>query len=342
MKAVRFHKYGDADELRFEEAPEPVPAAGEVLIRVRACAINHVDLDIREGTSRFPLPLPHTLGIEVAGNVAFAAASNGRWKVGDQVTVNFILYCRDCAPCRSGNDNICVQGKMLGVSLPGGYAEYVVAPVHCLRPIPPSLSYAQTAATQVAFGTSWHMLMTMGKLMAGETVLINSAGSGVGSAAVQIAKLVGARVLATVGSDAKREAVAQLGADAVLNHQKQNVMEEVRKHTDGRGVDLVYDHVGGETFRQSLECAAVCGRIVTCGAHAGEVVPLDIIPLFRKQIAVMGCYTSTSREIETVLGLAVTGKLKPVVHKVMPLAEAQKAHELIAARKHVGKVVLAP
>ena len=341
MKAVRFHEYGGADKLRFEDAPEPVPAAGEALIRVRACAINHVDLDIREGVSRFPLPLPHTLGIEVAGDVE-AAAANGRWKAGDRVTVNFILYCRDCAPCRSGKDNICVQRRMLGVSLPGGYAEYVVAPVHCLLPIPSSLSYDQAAATQVAFGTSWHMLMTMGKLAAGETVLINSAGSGVGSAAVQIARLAGARVLATVGSDAKRDAVARLGADAVFNHQKQNVVEEVRKHTDGRGVDLVYEHVGGETLRQSLECVAICGRVVTCGAHSGEVVPLDIIPLFRKQLALIGCYTSTSREIETVLGLAAQGKLKPVVHKVMPLAEAREAHEVIAGRQHVGKVVLVP
>lgn len=341
MKAVRFHEYGGADKLRFEDAPEPVPAAGEALIRVRACAINHVDLDIREGVSRFPLPLPHTLGIEVAGDVE-AAARNGRWKAGDRVTVNFILYCRDCAPCRSGKDNICVQRRMLGVSLPGGYAEYVVAPVHCLLPIPSSLSYDQAAATQVAFGTSWHMLMTRGKLAAGETVLINSAGSGVGSAAVQIARLAGARVLATVGSDAKRDAVARLGADAVFNHQKQNVVEEVRKHTDGRGVDLVYEHVGGETLRQSLECVAICGRVVTCGAHSGEVVPLDIIPLFRKQLALIGCYTSTSREIETVLGLAAQGKLKPVVHKVMPLAEARKAHEVIAGRQHVGKVVLVP
>ena len=342
MKAARFHQYGGPEVLRYEDAPDPKPQAGEVLIRVRACGINHVDLDLREGVSRFPLPLPHTLGIEVAGDVAAADPSGGRWKAGDRVTVNFVLYCRDCGPCRSGNNNICEERRMLGVGLPGGYAEYVLAPSHCLLPIPPAVSYEQAAATQVAFGTSWHMLITMGKLQPGETVLINSAGSGIGSAAVQIARFAGARVLATVGADEKREAVSKLGADVVLNHRTQDVPAEVQKLTGGRGVELVYEHVGGEIFRQSVECVAVCGRMVTCGAHAGEVVPFDIIPLFRKQIALLGCYTATSREIATVLAMVAEKKLTPVIYKVLPLTEARRAHELIATRQHVGKVILAP
>lgn len=340
MKAVRFHEHGSPGVLRYEDVPEPKPGAGEVLLRVRACGINHVDLDIREGVSRFPLPFPHTPGIEVAGEVAVPDRADARWKVGDRVTVNFILYCRHCVPCRSGQDNICEGRRMLGVGLPGGYAEYVVAPSHCLLPLPSGLSFEHAAAAQVAFGTSWHMLITMAKLTAGESVLINSAGSGIGSAAVQIAKLIGARVFATVGADAKKNAVRELGADEVWNHQTQNVVEEVRRATRGRGVEVVYEHVGGETFLRSLECVAVCGRVVTCGAHSGEVVPLDIIPLFRKQIALLGCYTATSREIDTVLALVGEGKLKPVIHGLFPLAEARQAHELIASRRHVGKVVL--
>lgn len=340
MKAVRFHEHGSPSVLRYEDASEPKPGPGEVLLRVRACGINHVDLDIREGVSRFPLPFPHTLGIEVAGEVAVPDRADTRWKAGDRVTVNFILYCRNCVPCRSGQDNICEGRKMLGVGLPGGYAEYVVAPSHCLLPLPAGLSYEHAAATQVAFGTSWHMLITMAKLTAGESVLINSAGSGIGSAAVQIAKLIGARVLATVGTNTKMEAIRKLGADEVWNYQTQNIIEEVRRATRSHGVEVVYEHVGGEILQQSLECVSVCGRIVTCGAHAGEVVPLDIIPLFRKQIALIGCYTATSREIDTALALVGEGKLTPVIHSILPLAEARQAHELIASRRHVGKVVL--
>jgi NADPH:quinone reductase-like Zn-dependent oxidoreductase len=340
VKAVRFHEHGSPIVLHYEDASEPKPGVGEVLLRVRACGINHVDLDIREGISRLPLTFPHTLGIEVAGDIAGPDHTYPRWKAGDRVTVNFILYCRNCAPCRSGQDNICEGRKMLGVGLPGGYADYVVVPSHCVVPLPDGLSYEHAAATQVAFGTSWHMLITMGKLTAGESVLINSAGSGIGSAAVQIAKLIGARVFATVGADAKKEAIRELGADEVWNHQTQNIIEEVHRATRGHGVEVVYEHVGGETFRQSLECVAVCGRIVTCGAHAGEVVPLDIIPLFRKQIALIGCYTATSREIDTVLALVGQGKLKPVIHSILPLAEARQAHEVIASRRNVGKVVL--
>ncbi len=342
MKATRFHEYGGPDKLRYEEVPDPVPSSGEVLVRVRACAVNHIDLDICAGTSRIPFSLPHTLGIEVAGEIAAVDSPAAQWKVGDRVTVNFVLYCGTCSACRAGNDNICETRQMMGVSVAGGYAEYVLAPARCLLPLPSNLSYEEAAATQVAFGTAWHMLIALGKLLPGETVLVNSAGSGVGSAAVQIAKLVGARVLATVGSDEKRAAVAELGADVVWNHQTQDVVAEVGKETAGRGVGLVFEHVGGEALRRSLQCVGVCGRIVTCGAHAGEVVPLDVVDLFRKQVAVIGCYTATSREIETVLGLVAAGKLKPVVYKVLPLAEAAQAHELMAARKQVGKIVLVP
>lgn len=341
MKAVRFHEYGGVDKLGYEEAPDPVPSADEVLIRVRACAVNHIDLDLREGTSRVPLRLPHTLGIEVAGEIA-ETADGGRWKVGDRVTVSFLLYCGACEMCRAGNDNICENRGMLGVTAPGGYAELVVAPARSVLALPAGLSYEDAAATQVAFGTSWHMLIAQGSLRPGETVLVNSAGSGVGSAAVQIAKLAGARAIATVGSNEKQEAVARLGADVVVNYQEQDIVEVVQAETGGRGADLVFEHVGGETLQKSLQSVAVCGRIVTCGAHGGEVVPMDIIELFRKQAALIGSYTATSREIQTVLGLVAEGKLRPVIHKVMPLAEAAAAHELIAARKQVGKIVLVP
>ena len=342
MKAVQFHGYGGPDKLSLEEVADPVAADDEVLIRVRACAVNHIDLDIREGTSRIPLTLPHTLGIEVAGEIAEPAKSGGRWTTGDPVTVSFLLHCGACATCRLGNDNICENRGMLGVTRPGGYAELVAAPARCVLALPKDMGYEGAAATQVAFGTAWHMLLAQGKLRPGETVLVNSAGSGVGSAAVQIAKLTGARVIATVGGDEKREAVAALGADLVLNYQKQDVVAEVQKETVGRGVELVFEHVGGEALQRSLQCVGVCGRIVTCGAHGGEVVPLDIVELFRKQAALLGSYTATSVELETVLALTAEGKLKPVIHEVLPLAAAARAHELIAARKQVGKIVLVP
>lgn len=342
MKAVRFHEYGGPDKLLYEDCPDPKPAAGEVLIRVRACAVNHIDLDLREGVSRIPLTLPHTVGIEVAGEIAATGDTDSPWKSGDRVTVSFLLHCGACPRCRGGNDNICDNRGMLGVTRPGGYAELVTAPARCVLPLPEGLDFEGAAATQVAFGTAWHMLLGLGKLQPRETVLVNSAGSGVGSAAVQIAKLVGARVIATVGSDEKRDAVADLGADEVLNYQKQDVVAEVEKQTGGAGVEVVFEHVGGEALQRSLKCVGVCGRIVTCGAHAGEVVEVDVIELFRKQAALLGSYTATSNELETVLALAAEGKLRPVIHEVMPLREAARAHELIAARKQVGKVVLAP
>lgn len=342
MKAVRFHEYGGPEKLQYEDVPDLVPGAQEVLIRVRACAVNHFDLDMRDGTSRIPLQLPHIPGIEVAGEVVSEGGSEGKWKPGDRVTVSFLLYCGHCRACRDGNDNICDNRGMLGLSASGGYAELVVAPSHCLRLLPANLSYEDAAATQVAFGTAWHMLLARAALQPGETVLVNSAGSGVGSAAVQIAKLTGARVIATVGSDEKRKAVESLGADVVINYRKQDLVKEVEKETGGHGADVVFEHVGGETLQKSLQAVAVCGRIVTCGAHGGEVVPFDVVELFRKQASLIGSYTATSRELEKVIALVGEGKLKPVIDEVMPLKDAVRAHEKIIARKQVGKIILVP
>ncbi|MBI3964071.1 MAG: zinc-binding dehydrogenase [Chloroflexi bacterium] len=342
MKAAQFHEYGGPEVLRYEDTADPVPLPSEALIRVRACGVNHVDLDHRAGTSRYPHRFPHILGYEMAGEVLQAAADGSGPAVGTPVLVPFLVPCRHCELCETGRDNLCPNAQRFGSNRPGGYAELTAAPAKELLPLPAGLSYEEAAALQLAFGTAWHMLLTRGRLRAGETVLVNAAGSGIGSAAVQIAKLAGARVIATAGSDAKLAAARDLGADEAVNYRESGWAAEIRRLTGGRGVDLVFEHVGGEIFTESLDALALDGRIAICGAHAGEVVSLDLIALFRLQAQLIGSRVYNSAELKTLLALVAAGKLRPVVFKAIPLAEAAEAHRLLDRREQFGKVVLVP
>jgi NADPH:quinone reductase-like Zn-dependent oxidoreductase len=342
MKVASFHKCGGPEVLVHEEAPKPAPRPGEALVRVRAVGINHVDLDHRAGTSRIPVKFPHILGREFAGEVAGLNGSS-EFKEGERVWVTCRIPCRKCELCLSGRDNLCIQEGYFGLDIPGGYAEYVCVPIANLNALPSTVSFENAAAAQIAFGTAWHVLVTRGFLQAGQTVLIQAAGSGIGSAAVQVARLAGAAaIVATASSEKKLEQAKALGATHLINYLKEDFAERVMAITGGRGVDVVMEHIGGEVFTKSLRCLARGGILVTVGAHAGEVVEFDIIPFFRKELRLAGSKNASVLELRKVMALVAEGKLKPIVHKAFPLAQAADAHRVVDSREFFGKVVLLP
>jgi NADPH:quinone reductase-like Zn-dependent oxidoreductase len=342
VKAVRFHEHGGREVLRLEDVPDPVVGPGEVLVRVRACALNHFDVDLRENLSRWPLELPWTLGIEFAGDVAALGPGVDGVAVGERVWVLHELACLACEHCLAGEDNLCTAAEMWSVQKPGGYAEYVAVPARAVFPLADHVSHDAAAAGQIVFTTAWHMLVTRGRLRAGETVLVSAAGSGVGHAAVQIAKLAGATVIATAGRDEKLAAARDDGADHTINYTEEDVTARALELTGGRGVDVVVEHIGGDQFGACLAALRKRGRLVTCGGHAGEVVAFDIIPFFRSEWEVIGSRTGTTAEIRTVMDLIAAGSLRPRIHAALPLAEAHEAHRMLEAREHFGKIVLNP
>jgi NADPH:quinone reductase-like Zn-dependent oxidoreductase len=342
VKAVVFHEFGGLDTLQLEEVLDPKPGQGEVLIDIGAAALNHLDVDIREGTSRFPVEPPFILGVEVVGRISEVGEGVETWQVGDRVMPYLMNPCGNCRYCRTGRESLCLGAGFISFSTSGGYAEQLVCPVGHLMRVPDELSDEAAAALQIAFGTAWHMLFTRGRLAPGETVMINSVGSGIGSAAVQLARFAGATVIGNASSDQKLARASELGMDHGINHRTQDVVAEVMRLTDGMGVDLVFEHVGGELFQKGLDSLAKDGRLVTCGAHAGEVVPFDVIPFFRMQKSVIGSFVYTRAEVESCLELARQGKITPLVYKVFPLSEAREAMATMERREHFGKIVLKP
>lgn len=342
MRAVRFHEFGGVDQLRVEDVPEPSPGPGEVKVRVGACALNHLDVDLREGISRFPLELPHIMGLELAGEIVEVGPGvSDRWKAGDRVAPYLMGPDPLDVFTRTGRENLAPAG-FVGFTMPGGFSEYACIPERHLVRTPDAMSDVDAAAFQIGVATAYHMLFTRGELRAGETVLVNSVGSGVGSAAVQLARHAGAFVIGNASSDEKLARARELGMHEGINHATQDVAEEVRRLTDGRGVDLVFEHVGGKLFQAGLDSLVRDGRLVTCGAHSGEVVELDIIPLFRNQTRIIGSFVYTSAEYEACLRLWELGAVKPVVHQTMPLDRIREAFELMEARGHFGKIVITP
>ena len=342
VKAVVFHEFGGPDVLRLEDLDTPSPGPGEVLLDVLACALNHLDVDVREGVSRFPVEPPFVLGIEVVGRIAAVGEGVEHWQVGERVMPFLMATCGDCRFCRSGRESLCTNAGFISFATSGGYAEQLVCSTRHLMQVPDELSDEAAAALQIAFGTASHMLFERGRLRMGETVMINSVGSGIGSAAVQLAHLAGATVIGNASSDEKLARAAELGMDHGINHSTQDVVAEVMRLTGGRGVDLVYEHVGGALFQAGLDSLDKDGRLVICGAHAGEVVPFDIIPFFRMQRRVIGSFCFTRDEVERCLELARRGQIAPLVYKVFPLDEAREAMQTMERREHFGKIVLKP
>lgn len=340
MKAVVFHEFGGSDVLRVEDVEEPRPGHGEVTLDVAACALNHLDVDVREGTSRFPIELPHVLGLEVVGRITELGEGVEGWNVGDRVMPYLMDTCGQCRFCSTGRESLCLTPGFISFSHSGGYAERLVCSASQLIRVPDELGDREAAAVQIAFATAWHMLFTRGNLRAGETVLINSVGSGIGSAAVQLANMAGAYVIGNSSRDEKLARASELGMDAGINYTQQDIATEVMRLTNDRGADLVYEHVGGELFQQGLDSLSKDGRMVICGAHSGEVVPFDIIPFFRAQKSVIGSFVYTQNEVETCLELARRGRITPIVHTTLSLERAKEAMDLMESREFFGKILV--
>ncbi|HEY4822857.1 MAG TPA: zinc-binding dehydrogenase [Candidatus Bathyarchaeia archaeon] len=340
MKAVRFHESGGPERLRYEDAPDPVLSENDALVRVRACALNHLDLWARRGTRSERVPMPHISGSDIAGEVAQLGKLVNGHSVGEKVLVSPGLRCGTCEYCTTGRDSLCESYKIIGYETQGGYAEYVAVPGENLIPIPNKLSMEEASSIPLVFLTAWHMLVTRARLVPGETVLVWAGGSGVGSAAIQIAKLLGARVIVTVGSDGKIEKARELGADFVINHHTQDVPGEVKRLTDGKKVDVVFDHVGEATWEKSMRSMAPAGRLVNCGVTTGGKAEVDIRYVFVRQFSLLGSYMGGMGELLQVLKFFEDGRLRPVVDSVFPLKDAAKAQERMEKSQHFGKIVL--
>jgi len=341
MKAVLFRMHGGPDKLSYEDLPTPTIGVEDVLVRVKACALNHLDIWVREGNPAYPMPLPHVSGSDVAGIVEHVGAEVEGIEVGQRVFVSPGISCWRCEACLAGRDNFCRAYGLLGAMTHGGYAEYVKVPFRNVLPIPGNLTFEQAAAFPLVSVTASHMLFALAGLQHGETVLIMGAGSGVGTMAVQMAKLAGARVMTTVGSDDKIPKAVILGADAVINHTKEKVADRVKLLTEGRGVDVVIEHIGPEVWDSSVTSLAKGGRLITCGATTGGDVKLNLRYVFSRQLTIKGSYMGTRAELVKVAELMGQGRLIPVIDRTFPLQQARAAQELMISRRFFGKIVLA-
>jgi NADPH:quinone reductase-like Zn-dependent oxidoreductase len=340
LKAVRFHEFGGPEKLQFEEVPDPKIGPTEALVRVRACALNHLDIWARGGTRSERIPLPHISGSDISGEISETGNQVSGHPKDEKVLVAPGISCGICDYCSNGWDSLCESYKIIGYETQGGYAEYVAVPGKNALPIPDRLSFEQAAAVPLVFLTAWHMLVTRAHLVPGETVLVWAAGSGVGGAAVQVAKLLGAKVITTVGSETKREKAQKLGADFVLNHHTQDIPREIKRLTNGRKVNVVFDHIGEATWEKSMKSMAPAGRLVNCGVTSGGKTEIDIRYIFVKQFSLMGSFMGGRGELLKVLKFFEDEKLKPVVDSVFPLMEAARAQEKMEKSEHFGKIVL--
>ena len=339
-EAIVLREHGGPEVLRRETIDLPEPSAREVRIRVRAVALNHLDLWVRRGLPNLRLEYPHRLGSDVAGEVDALGPGARGVAIGDKVVVSPGVSCGICVRCLSGEDTLCPQYGILGENLPGGYARHMIVPDANLASYPGELPFTQAAAVPLVFLTAWQMVVEKARLRQGETVLIHAAGSGVSTAAIQIAKLLGARVIATTGAAAKVERARRLGADDVIDSGVDDFVVEVKRLTGKRGADVVVDHVGGDTLARSVLATARGGRIVTCGATAGFHPQIDLRHVFFRQIAILGSTMGSKGLLFGILERVRTGALRPVVNRVLPLWEAREAHRVLESREAFGKIVL--
>ncbi|HEX9758936.1 MAG TPA: zinc-binding dehydrogenase [Nitrospiria bacterium] len=342
MKAVVFEEHGGPDRLIYKDVPSPRMGSGEVLIRVKACALNHLDIWVRQGIPAYQITLPHISGCDISGVIEEVGGSVQGFSIGDRVLISPGQSCFECPMCFSGNDNLCQSYSIIGAGSDGGYAEFVKAPGKSILPIPISLTFEEAAAFPLTFLTSWHMLMTRAQLRIGEVVLVLGAGSGIGSAAIQIAKLGGAKVITTGSTEEKLRAARELGADEVIHSVKEDFSQRTKELTHGRGADIVFEHVGSETWDKSLSVLAKGGRLVTCGATSGPKVAIDIRFLFSRQLSLLGSMMGTRKELLDITRLVGERKLRPVMDQTFPLREARQAQERMVQRSHFGKIVLVP
>ena len=340
MKAVRFHRHGGPEVLQYEDAPDPVPSIDEALVRVKACALNHLDIWARNGLPNVDIPMPHISGSDVAGVVERVPGEEKTFAKGDEVIVNPGVGCGRCDKCLTGRDDQCKDYTIVGYGFDGGYAELVkVRRDHLVRK-PKGMSFEEAASFPLVFETAYHMLVTKANVRPGDKVLVLAANSGVGTAAVQIAKMLGADVIATAGDEEKASRARELGADFTIDHYKQDVLSEVRRITEKRGADVVIEHVGKATWAGSVKALAKGGRLVTCGATTGAEVTMDLRYLFNKELTLYGSFMAGMGELLEVVRLFEQKRLKPVVDSVYPLEKAAEAQARMESSKHFGKIIL--
>lgn len=341
MKAVRIHQHGGPEVLKFEEAPDPQIKNGQdILITLKATSINHLDIWMRKGLPGLKARFPFIPGCDGAGVVAGKGEAIKDLTNGDKVLIIPNISCGNCDFCSAGEDNLCNEFGIVGETCDGCDAEQIVLPRRNVIPIPKNLSFEEAAAVPLVFMTAWHMLVTKAQVRPNQFVLILGGGSGVGSAAIQIAKLHGAQVIATAGNEEKMEKAKALGADFVMNHYKEKISDKVKEFTENYGADIVVEHVGKATWKESLKCLAKCGKVVTCGATTGYDVSIDLRHLFMKHQQIIGSTMSTRGELFEIIDLVRQKKLKPVIDKEFLLSEAAQAHKYVEEGKQFGKVIL--
>ena len=337
MRAVRFHQHGGPEVLRYEDAPDPAAAQDRAIVRVHACALNHLDLWERRGLDRVTLPLPHISGSDISGRIADPGTS--RLATGTRVMLQPGLRCGRCPMCAAGRDNQCVDYDVLGLRSDGGYAELISVPAENLIPIPDHVDYVKAAAFPLTFLTAWHMLVTRAEIARGDIVLVLAGGSGVGQAAIQLARHFGARVFATC-APSKADRTRALGAEHVFDHYAGDFSKEVKRVTNGHGADIVVEHVGEATWDRSVRALATGGRLVTCGATTGGAAKVDLRHLFARQLSLLGSYMGRFAELEAAAALLFTGAVSPVVDEVFPLERAADAQRRLEDKEQFGKIVL--
>jgi NADPH:quinone reductase-like Zn-dependent oxidoreductase len=340
MKAIRFHEFGGPEVLKYEDVPEPVLRKDRVLVRVKACALNHLDLFTRKGLPG--VKLPHINGSDVAGVVEEVGEYITGIEKGQRVLLAPMMFCNHCQFCTSGQQSFCRQFTVLGNLVDGGNCELISVPQVNVIPIPDSLTFEEAASVPLVFLTAWHMLVSRAQIRQGQWVLVLGAGSGVGTAAIQIAKMFHAQVIATAGDENKMAKARELGANFTIDHYKQKISEEVKRITAKRGVDITFEHVGQATWQESMRSLKLGGTIVTCGATTGYEANFDIRVLFAKQLSFLGSFMGTMGDLHEVLGHVFAGRLKPVVDRSFPLSEAAEAHRYLANSQMFGKVLLKP
>lgn len=342
MKAIQLAATGKPGKFELRELPDPQPGPDDVVVQVVACGLNRLDLWLEEGGLPIQIPLPRTPGGEVAGRVAAVGSAVQGWKPGDAVSVQSNIFCGECQYCGRGEESQCLRAELLGVVRDGGFAEKVLVPQRALVRLPAGLEFETSAALSLAGSTAMHMLTDRAQVRAGDWVLVIGASSGVGSAAIQIAKLLGGRVISTGSTEAKRELARKLGADFAVDSTQSDWPAEVRKLTSRRGVDLVVEHVGGDVLPKCFECLARGGSVVTCGATAGRDISFNLWPFFVKQQRLIGSYGRNRADMQATLEWAAAGKLKPVIDSVFPLDQVPAAFAKLRSREVLGKVLVKP
>ena len=342
MKASIFRAHGGPDVLEYTDVEKPTIRPNEVLIAVKACALNHLDIFVRNGLPGIEIPLPHILGCDVAGVVREVGELVTWVKPGDEVMVHPGVSCGHCEACLSGNDNLCREYDMIGYRRNGGYAELVAVPGVNVFLKPANLKWEEAAALPLVTVTVWHMLVTRANIRPGEDVLVHAAGSGVGSIAIQVAKLLGARVFTTASTDVKLAKARELGADETINYIQDDWPKEVRRLTERRGVDVVVEHTGSATWPGSISSLKNNGRLVTCGATSGYDARTDLRQVFYRHLTILGSFMGSKAELLTAMKFVKEGKIRAVVDRAFPLSEAREAHIHLENREQFGKVVLLP